>query len=170
MRLRKKSAAKHTPIDHRPSAIISAFDRTALPAQRFLCSPGESGMENGPALPPELFDLIIDNLTDDLATLRSSALVSSSFYTIEPERTRVFPNLRVHYSLDKDHTAELHQLLEDSPSFAARRIPSRMRRLRWDNRCSHGLGSDSVAPRVPHPPQSRGIHWTNTPVPLRNSI
>ncbi|KAJ7244379.1 hypothetical protein B0H12DRAFT_1129245 [Mycena haematopus] len=69
-----------------------------------------------PVFPPELFDLIIDNLGDDLEALRSCALVSSSFY----ERARVFSHLRVG-PLDLKHSiAAFHKLLEGSPIFAAR--------------------------------------------------
>jgi hypothetical protein len=125
-------------------------------------------MKNG----PELFDLIIDNLTDDLATLRSRALVSSSFYS--RTRARVFSHLRVHYSLDKEHAAELHQLLEDSPSFAARGES-----LHVCGNYAGIIGADTDSAQISSLLGSltrleitikRGIRWTSIPVPLRNSI
>ncbi|KAF8193262.1 hypothetical protein K438DRAFT_1829377 [Mycena galopus ATCC 62051] len=68
-----------------------------------------------PAFPQELFDFIIDFLTDDLETLRSCALVASRFY----RRARVFSHLRIG-PLDQKHTiTDLHKLLEGSASFAA---------------------------------------------------
>ncbi|KAF8217424.1 hypothetical protein K438DRAFT_1794999 [Mycena galopus ATCC 62051] len=71
-------------------------------------------MQKGPVFPQELFDLTIDQC-DDFETLRSCALVSSSFR----DHARVFSHVRIG-PLDKEHTvAQLQELLENSPSFAA---------------------------------------------------
>ncbi|KAF7354042.1 hypothetical protein MVEN_01091100 [Mycena venus] len=70
----------------------------------------------GPALPQELFDLIIDELADDLESLRSCALVSSSFYS----RARVFSRIRVCTRRGDHPLGELHKVLEGSPAHAAR--------------------------------------------------
>ncbi|KAF8211690.1 hypothetical protein K438DRAFT_1928976 [Mycena galopus ATCC 62051] len=53
------------------------------------------------SLPQELFDHIIDQLFDDLETLRSCALVSSNF--LLSSRPHIFSHLRVGH-LDQEHT------------------------------------------------------------------
>ncbi|KAF7377993.1 hypothetical protein MSAN_00223200 [Mycena sanguinolenta] len=69
-----------------------------------------------PVLPQELFDHILDNLADDLETLRSCVLVSSSFY----QRARIFSHFRVG-ALDGEHSiSAFYKLLEGSPAFSAR--------------------------------------------------
>ncbi|KAJ7257224.1 hypothetical protein B0H12DRAFT_1322879 [Mycena haematopus] len=70
-----------------------------------------------PVFPQELFDIIIEELANDLETLRSCALVSRSFHS----RARVFAHIRVGRLDGKEHTLpNLHELLHGSPSFAAR--------------------------------------------------
>ncbi|KAF8216923.1 hypothetical protein K438DRAFT_1953810 [Mycena galopus ATCC 62051] len=73
-------------------------------------------MKDDPVFPQELFDNVIDKLADDLETLRSCALVSSSFYS----RARLFARLQVGPLDGKEHTiVKLYELLKSSPSFAA---------------------------------------------------
>ncbi|KAF8156364.1 hypothetical protein K438DRAFT_1777449 [Mycena galopus ATCC 62051] len=69
-------------------------------------------MEQGPAFPPELFDLIVDDL-DDVDTLRACSLVFSSLY--DHARARVFSHLRINH---KYTIAKLDALLAASPSLA----------------------------------------------------
>ncbi|KAF7358908.1 hypothetical protein MSAN_01231200 [Mycena sanguinolenta] len=73
-------------------------------------------MDSNPVFPQELFDAVIDHLADDSVTLRECALVSTSFYA----RARTFYRLQFG-RLDNNRTpTELYNLLEGSPSFAAR--------------------------------------------------
>ncbi|KAF7349372.1 hypothetical protein MSAN_01727000 [Mycena sanguinolenta] len=74
-------------------------------------------MEDNPVFPPELFAIIIGTLAHDLETLRSCALVSSTFYDL----ARVFSHIQVGPLVDKEHNfGQLCALLEGSPPFAAR--------------------------------------------------
>ncbi|KAJ6491951.1 hypothetical protein C8R45DRAFT_1136964 [Mycena sanguinolenta] len=73
-------------------------------------------MADDPVFPPELFGTAIGELNDDLETLRSCALVCSSFYSL----ARVSSRLQVGPRVDDEHNiAQLCELLECSPSFAA---------------------------------------------------
>ncbi|KAF7358913.1 hypothetical protein MSAN_01231700 [Mycena sanguinolenta] len=74
-------------------------------------------MANDPVFPPELFVAIIDQLADDLETLRSGSLVSRSFHSLADVCSR----LEVGPRDDQEHNiAQLCELLESSPLFAAR--------------------------------------------------
>ncbi|KAF7358879.1 hypothetical protein MSAN_01228100 [Mycena sanguinolenta] len=67
--------------------------------------------------PPEVFEIIIVKLAGDLATLRSCALVSWTFYSL----TRLFSRLQIGPRANQGHTlAKLCELLEGSPFFTAR--------------------------------------------------
>ncbi|KAJ6493049.1 hypothetical protein C8R45DRAFT_1095567 [Mycena sanguinolenta] len=73
-------------------------------------------MEDGPVFPPELFAIIIGVLAGDLETLRSCALVSSTFHSL----ARV-SRLQAGPLVDQEHNlAQLCELLEGSSPFAAR--------------------------------------------------
>ncbi|KAJ6493033.1 hypothetical protein C8R45DRAFT_1073100 [Mycena sanguinolenta] len=56
-------------------------------------------MTDDPVFPPELFAIIINALAGDLETLRSCALVSSTFYGL----ARVFSHLQVGPLVDQEH-------------------------------------------------------------------
>ncbi|KAF7349366.1 hypothetical protein MSAN_01726400 [Mycena sanguinolenta] len=85
-------------------------------------------MNNDPVFPPELFAVIIGALADDLKTLRSCALVSSTFYGL----ARVFSHLQVGPRLDGEHDfPQFCALLEGSPPFAAR-VESLRICVKWD--------------------------------------
>ncbi|KAJ6491963.1 hypothetical protein C8R45DRAFT_990049 [Mycena sanguinolenta] len=70
-----------------------------------------------PVFPPEVFEIIIGKLAGDLDSLRSCALVSWTFYSL----TSLFSRLQVGPRFDQEQSpAKLCDLLEESPSFAAR--------------------------------------------------
>ncbi|KAF7349377.1 hypothetical protein MSAN_01727500 [Mycena sanguinolenta] len=74
-------------------------------------------MNDHPVFPVELFAIIIGALAGDLETLRSCALVSSTFYGL----ARVFSHIRVGPQFNQEHNfVQLCALLEGSPPFAAR--------------------------------------------------
>lgn len=148
-------------------------------------------MEEGPALPQELFDLIIDHLFDDLAALRSCALVSSSF--LPYSRARIFSHLRVGPldrenlrvgPLDGEHSIdELHKLLGGLPSLAAH-VESLhlwdniMRRHSWieayPDSSTHSVANFSSLlvslKRLAVTIESGFVHWANLSAALRTSL
>ncbi|KAF8185290.1 hypothetical protein K438DRAFT_1053825 [Mycena galopus ATCC 62051] len=71
-------------------------------------------MEQGPAFPQELFNLIVDDL-DDVEALRACSLASSSLYN--HARARVFSHLCINHEYT---IAKLDALLAASPSLAIR--------------------------------------------------
>ncbi|KAJ6586333.1 hypothetical protein DFH09DRAFT_255227 [Mycena vulgaris] len=125
-------------------------------------------MDEGPALPQELLDLVIDHLFDDLESLRVCAVVSSSF--LHSSRSHLFSHLRV----DQRHTIdELHGILARSPVLAAQVGSLHL----WDNimrRQSWLEDYPELAPGVAHlsrilPSLQRfcitidagAVHWAN---------
>ncbi|KAF7349370.1 hypothetical protein MSAN_01726800 [Mycena sanguinolenta] len=88
-------------------------------------------MKDDPVFPPELFAIIIGALAGDLETLRSCALVSSTFYGL----ARVFSHLRVGPLVDREHDfPQFYALLEGSPPFAARVESLRLcAKWQWQN-------------------------------------
>ncbi|KAF8143606.1 hypothetical protein K438DRAFT_2029534 [Mycena galopus ATCC 62051] len=131
-----------------------------------------TAMKEDPVFPQELFDLVID-FTDDTETLRSCALVSSSFYT----SAHLFSCLRVG-PLDEEHNIDkLHELLERSPSLAARVKSLHL----WDNVLERGGlwmdNADSARFLALLPSLTRlsitclgGFQWTTISGALRDSI
>jgi hypothetical protein len=137
------------------------------------------GMSEGPVLPQELLDLIVDHLFDDLESLRACALVSSNF--LPSSRTHIFSHLRVG-RLNREHSIdELHDMLVKSPGLACRIQSLHL----WDNikRSQSWLWGDSdLAPGVAHlsrtlPALRRFcitieaglVHWANIAAPLRDA-
>ncbi|KAK7061277.1 D-ser-dehydrat domain-containing protein [Favolaschia claudopus] len=134
------------------------------------------------ALPQELFDHIIAQLADDLDSLRTCALVSSSF--LHTARGHLFSNIKVG-PLDLEHSIEdLSEILTRFP-YLTGRVRSLhlwdhiMRRYSWieDSR------SSAVAPRVADfsgmlvslkrfviTIEAGFVHWANISKPLRKSI
>jgi hypothetical protein len=75
-------------------------------------------MSEAPALPQELFDLIIDHLFDDVESLRACALVSSNF--LPSSRAHIFSHLKVG-PIDHEHSIdELREILARSPYLVTR--------------------------------------------------
>ncbi|KAJ7635041.1 hypothetical protein FB45DRAFT_479793 [Roridomyces roridus] len=145
--------------------------------------------EDGPVLPQELLDLVIDHLADDLQTLRSCALVSSS--VLQYSRVHIFSRLRVgplnkdnlrDGPLDGDHAiGTLLKLFRHSPTVAARVKSLHL----WDNIMRRFSWISAEA--TPHPVaqfssflvsltrlcitiESGFVHWANISPAMRTSI
>ncbi|KAJ7785346.1 hypothetical protein DFH07DRAFT_948428 [Mycena maculata] len=138
-------------------------------------------MKEGPALPQELSDLIVDHLFDDLETLRSCALVSSSF--LPWSRAHIFSHLRIGPIDPEQSIRELHELLRKLPSLANRVESLHL----WDNtmrpRSWIEEYPDSSVPSVAQLSnllvslarlsitiESSFVHWANISSTLRSSI
>ncbi|KAJ7265951.1 hypothetical protein B0H12DRAFT_1100275 [Mycena haematopus] len=133
------------------------------------------------ALPQELFDYIIDQLFDDLKTLRSCALVSTNFHL--SSRPHILSHLRVG-PLDPEHSIdELNQILASSPY-----LTNRVHSLHlWDNIMRRHSWLEewtaSLAPGVAEFSRTLGslkrfvitiesgfVHWANVSHALRTSV
>ncbi|KAJ7701198.1 hypothetical protein B0H17DRAFT_1046190 [Mycena rosella] len=137
-------------------------------------------MDQGPVLPQELFDLVIDHLLDDLESLRVCAVVSSSF--LHSSRMHLFSHLKVG-PFDQEHCIdELHEILTKSPVLAARVQSLHL----WDHimrRQSWFVKYPQLAPGVGHlsrtlPSLQRFcitveagfVHWANISDALRTAV
>ncbi|KAJ7512929.1 hypothetical protein B0H11DRAFT_13225 [Mycena galericulata] len=147
--------------------------------------------EEGPALPQELFDLILDHLWDDLETLSSCALVSSNF--LPSSRAHIFSHIRVGPldreslrlgPLDGEHAIDdLYGMLAGLPSLAAR-VESLhlwdniMRRHSWIEAFPYTSTSSMVQlssllvslSRLSITIESGFVHWANISDAVRASI
>ncbi|KAJ7929068.1 hypothetical protein B0H13DRAFT_2310933 [Mycena leptocephala] len=124
-------------------------------------------MSEAPALPQELFDLIIDHLFDDVESLRACALVSSNF--LPSSRAHIFSHLKVG-PIDHEHSIdELREILARSPTLLLTFMGRGMACLAcaWGSTVfAHPRSLQRLAITI----ESGFVHWANTSKALRTSI
>ncbi|KAJ6624177.1 hypothetical protein B0H10DRAFT_2186753 [Mycena sp. CBHHK59/15] len=137
--------------------------------------------DNVPALPQELFDLIIDHLFDDVNSLSACSLVSASF--LSSSRVRLFSHIKIGPQNPRTSIDALNTLFAQHPALAGRvhslhLCDDIMRRHSWIEEYpdSVALGVAQLAPllsdlsRLVITIDTGFVHWANVADALRTSV
>ncbi|KAJ6624192.1 hypothetical protein B0H10DRAFT_2212925 [Mycena sp. CBHHK59/15] len=137
--------------------------------------------DNVPALPQELFDLIIDHLFDDVNSLSACALVSASF--LSSSRAHLFSHIKIGPQNPRTSIDALNTLFAQHPALAGRvhslhLCDDIMRRHSWIEEYpdSAALGVAQLAPllgdlsRLVITIDAGFVHWANVADALRTSV